>query len=120
MTRPLNPPERLLCGPGPANVSPAVLLAMQQPMLGHMDPDLLAIMAELVELLRVAYRASGGLVLALQATGTSGMETGVAHLIEPGDVAVVAVNGYFGERIVEIARRHGAEVVEVRAQPGEH
>jgi alanine-glyoxylate transaminase / serine-glyoxylate transaminase / serine-pyruvate transaminase len=117
---PLNPPERLLCGPGPCNVSPAALQAMQRPMLGHMDPDLADILLEVVALLRIAYRASGGLVIPLQATGTSGMECGLAHLLEPGEVAIVGVNGFFGRRIVEIARREGAEVVPVEADWGEH
>jgi alanine-glyoxylate transaminase/serine-glyoxylate transaminase/serine-pyruvate transaminase len=116
----LNPPERLLCGPGPSNVSPAVLEAMQRPLLGHLDPDLHEILTELVATLRATWRAEGGLVLPLQATGTSGMETGLASLLEPGEVAIVAVNGFFGRRIVEIARRHGAEVVEVTADWGEH
>lgn len=116
---PLNPPERLLCGPGPCNVSPAALEAMRRPMLGHMDPDLADILAEVVSLLRIAYRASGGLVLPLQATGTSGMEAGLAHLLEPGEVAIVAVNGFFGRRIVEIAGRVGAEVVAVEAGWGQ-
>jgi alanine-glyoxylate transaminase/serine-glyoxylate transaminase/serine-pyruvate transaminase len=117
---PLNPPRRLLCGPGPCNVSPAALEAMQRPLLGHMDPDLADILLEVVSLLRIAYRASGGLVLPLQATGTSGMECGLAHLLEPGEVAIVGVNGFFGRRIVEIARRVGAEVVPVQADWGEH
>jgi len=117
---PLNPPERLLCGPGPCNVSPAALAAMQRPMLGHMDPDFAELLIEVVSLLRIAYLASGGLVLPLQATGTSGMECGLAHLLEPGDTAIVGVNGFFGRRIVEIARRVGAEVVEVQADWGEH
>jgi alanine-glyoxylate transaminase/serine-glyoxylate transaminase/serine-pyruvate transaminase len=116
---PLRPPERLLCGPGPSNVSPAVLAAMQRPMLGHLDPDLHDILLEVVALLRQAYGASAGLVLPLQATGTSGMEAGLANLLEPGDTAVVAVNGFFGRRIVEIARRYGVRVVEVRADWGE-
>ena len=119
-TRPLNPPERLLCGPGPSNVEPAALAAMQRPLLGHLDPDLHEILTELVALLRDAYRASAGLVLPLQATGTSGMEAGLAHLLEPGEVAIIGVNGFFGRRIVEIARRLGAEVVEVAADWGEH
>ncbi len=117
---PLNPPQRLLCGPGPCNVSPAALAAMQRPMLGHMDPDLADILLEVVSLLRIAYRASGGLVVPLQATGTSGMEAGLAHLLEPGEVAIVGVNGFFGRRVVEIARRLGAEVVPVEADWGEH
>lgn len=117
---PVNPPERLLCGPGPCNVSPAALAALQKPLLGHMDPDFADIMLELVALHRIAYQADGGLVLPLQATGTSGMECGLAHLLEPGDTVIVGVNGFFGRRIVEIAGRLGAQVVKVEADWGEH
>ncbi|HWD76931.1 MAG TPA: alanine--glyoxylate aminotransferase family protein [Solirubrobacteraceae bacterium] len=116
---PIHPPQRLLCGPGPCNVSPAALEAMQRPMLGHMDPDFADILLQVVALLRIAYQASGGLVLPLQSTGTAGMEAGLAHLLEPGEVAIVGVNGFFGRRIVEIARRLGAEVVAVEADWGE-
>ncbi|MGZ4243936.1 MAG: pyridoxal-phosphate-dependent aminotransferase family protein [Solirubrobacteraceae bacterium] len=115
-----NPPERLLCGPGPCNVSPAALAALQKPLLGHMDPDFADILLEVVALQRTAYQASGGLVLPLQATGTSGMECGLAHLLEPGDTAIVGVNGFFGRRIVEIVNRLGANVVEVPADWGDH
>jgi alanine-glyoxylate transaminase/serine-glyoxylate transaminase/serine-pyruvate transaminase len=116
----LSPPQRLLCGPGPSNVSPAALAAMQRPMLGHLDPDLHQILLEVVQMLRTAYRASEGLVLPLQATGTSGMEAGLASLLEPGDTAIIGVSGFFGARMVEIARRHGAHVIEVSAELGEH
>ena len=115
----LNPPERLLCGPGPTNVEPSVLAAMRRPMLGHLDPDLHDILLEVVELLRRVYRMPGGLVLPLHCTGTSGMEAGIANLLEPGDTAIVARSGFFGNRIAEIARRHGAEVVAVQAEWGE-
>jgi alanine-glyoxylate transaminase / serine-glyoxylate transaminase / serine-pyruvate transaminase len=120
MTASLDPPERLLCGPGPSNVDPAVLAAMQRPMLGHLDPDLQDLLLEVVAMLRRTYQASGGIVLPLQATGTSGMECGLAHLLEPGETAIVGVNGFFGRRIVEIAQRLGAEVVPVGADWGEH
>ena len=117
----LDPPTRLLCGPGPSNVSPETLAAMQRPMLGHLDPDMHQIMSEVVSMLRGAYRADdAGLVIPLQATGTSGMEAGLANLLEPGDTAIIAINGFFGARIAEIARRCGAEVVEVRGQFGRH
>ena len=115
----LNPPERLLCGPGPTNVEPSVLAAMQRPMLGHLDPDLHDILLEVVELLRRVYRMPDGLVLPLQCTGTSGMEAGIANLLEPGDTAIVARSGFFGNRIAEIASRHGVEVVAVEADWGE-
>ncbi len=119
-TPPLDPPERLLCGPGPSNPAPASLAAMQRPLLGHLDPNLFEIESELISLLRAAYRASAGLVLPLQATGTSGMECGLNHLLEPGDTAIVGVNGFFGRRIVEIAERQGANVIRVDADWGEH
>jgi alanine-glyoxylate transaminase / serine-glyoxylate transaminase / serine-pyruvate transaminase len=117
---PLAPPERLLCGPGPSNVAPAALAAMQRPLLGHLDPDLHELMSELIGLLRNAFQASTGLVLPLQATGTSGMEAGLDHLLEPGETVIVGVNGFFGRRIVEIAGRLGAEVVTVEVDWGEH
>ncbi|HEY6399379.1 MAG TPA: aminotransferase class V-fold PLP-dependent enzyme [Solirubrobacteraceae bacterium] len=116
----VDPPERLLCGPGPSNVSPNALAAMHRPMLGHLDPDFHDILVEVVDLLRQAYRANGGLVLALQATGTSGMETGLVNLVEPGEVVIVGSCGYFGRRICELARRCGAQVVAVEADWGEY
>jgi alanine-glyoxylate transaminase / serine-glyoxylate transaminase / serine-pyruvate transaminase len=115
----LDPPERLLCGPGPTNVEPGVLAAMGRPMLGHLDPDLHEILLEVVSMLRRAYRMPDGLVLPLHCTGMAGMETGIANLLEPGDTAVVARAGFFGGRIAEIAWRYGVNVVEVEAEWGE-
>ena len=117
--KPLSPPERLLCGPGPSNVSPAVAEAMRKPMLGHLDPDFHDILLEVVELQRRVYRAPDGLVLPLQATGTSGMEAGLAALLAPGEKAIIAQTGFFGRRIAEIARRYGVEVIDVQADWGE-
>ena len=114
----LRPPERLLCGPGPTNVDPAVLDAMQRPMLGHLDPDLHEILHDVVAMLRRVYLMPDGLVLPLHCTGTAGMEAGIVNLLEPGDTVIVAECGFFGRRISEIARRHGAEVVAVEADWG--
>ena len=116
---PLSPPERLLCGPGPSNVGPAVAEAMRKPMLGHLDPDLHDILLEVIELQRRVFRAPDGLVLPLQATGTSGMEAGIAGLLAPGEKAIIAQCGFFGRRIAEIARRYGVEVIDVTADWGE-
>ena len=115
----LDPPQRLLAGPGPSNVEPAVLEAMQKPMLGHLDPDLHEILLELVDFERRVYNAEGGLVFPHQATGSSGMECGLVNLLEPGDTAIVAVTGFFGNRIARMAERTGAKVVEVRADYGQ-
>jgi len=115
----LRPPERLLCGPGPTNVDPAVLDAMRKPMLGHLDPDMHEILLDVVDMLRRVYRMPDGLVLPLHCTGTAGMETGIANLLEPGDTVIVGQCGFFGRRITEIARRHGAAVIAVDADWGE-
>ena len=93
---PLDPPHRLLCGPGPSNVAPSVLDAMRRPMLGHLDPAFHAVLDEVGELLRAVWRMPEGDVLALPSTGTSAMEAGIANLLEPGDTAIVAEAGFFG------------------------
>jgi alanine-glyoxylate transaminase/serine-glyoxylate transaminase/serine-pyruvate transaminase len=89
-------------------------------MLGHLDPDLHDILTELVAMLRRVYQADSGVVLPLQSTGTSGMEAGIANLVERGDTVIVGSSGYFGERIAEVARRAGADVVRVTADWGRH
>jgi len=115
----LSPPERLLCGPGPMNVEPTVLEAMRAPMVGHLDPSFHELMLEVVGMLHAVYGLEGGATLPLQATGMSGMEAGIASLIEPGDVAIVGHAGFFGQRIAQVAARHGAQVVEVTRAWGE-
>ena len=112
---------RLLCGPGPANASPGVMEALARPPLGHLDPDIFPVLLETAEMLAATYlRDEGdGMSIPLSSTGTSGMETGMASLLEPGDTAIVGVNGYFGRRLAEIARRYGANVIEIEADWGE-
>ena len=119
LTETLDPPPRLLCGPGPSDVEPAVLAAMRRSMLGHLDPTFHAILDEVVELLRAVWRMPDGDVLALPSTGTAAMDAGLANLLEPGDTVIVAEAGYFGRRMGDVAVRHGAQVVRVTAPWGE-
>src|ERR671919_2696566 len=115
----LDPPPRLLCGPGPSDVEPSVLAAMRRPMLGHLDPTFHAVLDEVTALLRGVWRMPDGEVLALPSTGTSAMEAGIANLLEPGDTAIVAEAGFFGRRLADMAERQGARVVRVTAPWGE-
>src|SRR3954447_25413625 len=115
----LDPPQRHLAGPGPSNVEPRVLAAMQKPTLRHLDPHLHDIHTELVGFQRQIYKAEGGLVFPHQATGSSGMECGLQNLLEPGDNAIVANTGFFGNRIARMAERTGAKVFELRADYGQ-
>ena len=106
----LNPPTRLLLGPGPSDAHPRVLRAMATPMLSHLDPAFLEIMADVQEMLRRAFQTKSHLTFPVSGTGMSGMETCVVNLIEPGDKMVVCVNGFFGQRMVDVAGRAGAAV----------
>ncbi|MBM3945996.1 MAG: alanine--glyoxylate aminotransferase family protein, partial [SAR202 cluster bacterium] len=107
----LNPPARLLLGPGPANIPPRVLRAMTAPLLGYLDPDFLKIMDDVAAMLRIAFGTKEGFTLPVSGTGSAGMEAGLANLLEPGDTVVVLDAGFFGDRLVEMAGRLQANVV---------
>ena len=108
-----NPPPRLLMGPGPSNVHPRVLQAMAAPLLGHLDPDFLQVMDDVREMLHRVFQTGTGLCIPISGTGTAGMETALVNVLEPGDTLVVAVNGFFGERLAQIGVRCGAQVARV-------
>ncbi len=106
----LNVPPRLLLGPGPSLVDPRVLQVMASPLVGHLDPYFLQVMDHTQELLRYVFETENQLTIPVSGTGSAAMEAAVANMIEPGDRALVCINGYFGQRIAEMARRYGAEV----------
>jgi alanine-glyoxylate transaminase / serine-glyoxylate transaminase / serine-pyruvate transaminase len=111
-------PTRLLLGPGPSPVSRRVLDAMAHATIGHLDPAFLVLMDEVRDGLRHVFRTGNAMTLAMSGTGSAGMETVIVNLVEPGDRVVVAVNGVFGGRLAEVARRAGAEVTTVDAPWG--
>jgi alanine-glyoxylate transaminase/serine-glyoxylate transaminase/serine-pyruvate transaminase len=106
----LNTPERILLGPGPSMVPPRVLRAMAHPLLGHLDPKFVGLMKEVQVLLRYVFQTSNEMTLPISGTGSAGMEAAIANLLEPGDGILIGVNGYFGERLCDMAGRYGAEV----------
>ena len=114
----LSPPRRLLLGPGPSPTAPSVLEALAKPTLGHLDPAFLEVMDQLRAMLRSVFRTENALTMPMSGTGSSGMETCLVNLIEPGSRVLVGVNGVFGTRMVEVARRAGAEVVSAEAEWG--
>jgi alanine-glyoxylate transaminase/serine-glyoxylate transaminase/serine-pyruvate transaminase len=110
MSGEFHPPARILMGPGPCNVDPRVMLAMAKPLLGHLDPDFIRIMHQVQDLLRNVFATRNPLTIPISGTGTAGMEAAFVNVVEPGDKVLICVNGFFGERMVEIAGRCGAEV----------
>lgn len=109
---------RQLFGPGPCNPYPEAHLALSLPLLGHLDPTFIAAMDDTSEMLRQVWGTQNERTLPLSATGSAGMEAAFVNTVRPGDVVVVAVNGLFGERMVEVASRHGAEVIVVDHEYG--
>jgi alanine-glyoxylate transaminase / serine-glyoxylate transaminase / serine-pyruvate transaminase len=106
-------------GPGPSNPYPEVTAAFGRPLLGHLDPEFLALLDETCERLRIVFQTTNALTFPVSATGSGAMETAFVNFVRPGDLVVVGVNGLFGARMCEVARRCGAEVVAVEAPWGE-
>jgi alanine-glyoxylate transaminase / serine-glyoxylate transaminase / serine-pyruvate transaminase len=110
---------RTLLGPGPSNPYPEATVALGQPLLGHLDPEFLQILDETSDRLRQVFGTANRRTLPLSATGSAGMEAAFVNTVGAGDVVVVAVNGLFGERMVDVASRCGAEVVRVDHEWGQ-
>ena len=94
-------------GPGPSDVSPAVLAAMARPTIGHLDPHFVGLMDEVKALLRYAFKTRNQLTMPVSAPGSAGMETCFVNLVEPGDTVIVCQNGVFGGRMKECVERVG-------------
>ena len=112
------PPHRLLMGPGPSMVHPRVLQALSQPLLGHLDPVFLTLMNDIQALLRATFHTQNEFTIALSGTGSAGMEAVIANLIEPGDRAIVGVNGVFGTRLATMIERSGGLPIRIEAPWG--
>ena len=115
----LKPPERILLGPGPANIDARVFRAMTAPLVGHMDPVYWRCMDDVQELLGQTFQTRNEITLTLPGTGTSGMQCTLVNLIEPGDEVLVCVNGFFGDRICELVARLGGKATRVDFEWGQ-
>ena len=106
-------PIRTLMGPGPSEVSPRVLAALAQPTIGHLDPEFIRLMDETKALLQYAFQTKNQMTFPVSAPGSAGMECALVNLLEPGDKAIVCVNGVFGGRMKDIIGRIGATAIVV-------
>ena len=109
---------KLLLGPGPSNAHPRVLKAMARPLLGHLDPEFLGILDEAQQHLAELFGVTSGLTVPISATGSAGMEACFVNMVQPGDKVLAGVNGVFGGRMAEVARRAGAEGDDGRGRVG--
>ncbi|MFM7393151.1 MAG: pyridoxal-phosphate-dependent aminotransferase family protein [Cyanobium sp.] len=116
---PIATPNRLLLGPGPSNAHPTVLQSLARTPIGHLDPLYVELMGEVQELLRYTWQTDNRLTIPMSGTGSAAMEATLANTIEPGDKVLVAVKGYFGHRLVDMAGRYRADVVTIERPWGE-
>lgn len=116
---PLNPPRRLLFGPGPTMVEPRVYQAMTRTVVSHLDPYFFEVVEDCRRLLRQCYGTTNEFTLAMSGTGSAGMQTAVANFVEAGSKFVVLTNGYFADRMAEMGRRQGANVLRLEKPWGE-
>ena len=114
----LNPPTRLLLGPGPSNVDPRVLRAMATPLIGHLDPEFIKIMDDVKQLLQHVFQTENYLTLPVSGTGSAAMEAALVNAIEPGDSVLVCVAGLFAERMCDIVERCQGKLIRVDAEWG--
>ena len=106
----LQPPQKVLLGPGPSSIHPRVLQALSLPVMGHLDPAFFQVMDDVCDMLRMVFHTENSMTVPISSTGTGAMETACANIIEPGDSVLICRNGYFGIRLADIAERCGATV----------
>ncbi len=116
---PLNPPQRLLMGPGPINAYPQVLRAMSSQLLGQYDPAMTGYMNEVMSLYRGVFCTQNQWTMLVNGTSRAGIEAILVSAIKPGDKVLVPVFGRFGHLLCEIAHRCRAEVHTIEVPWGE-
>ncbi|XP_060097957.1 alanine--glyoxylate aminotransferase [Heteronotia binoei] len=120
LLKPLSIPDRLLLGPGPSNCPPRILSAGGQQLIGHVHKEMIQIMDEIKLGIQYAFQTQNPLTLAVSGTGHCAMEAAFLNIVEHKDKVLIAVNGFWGERATDIAKRLGADVYQLVKAPGEY
>lgn len=114
----LKPPNRLMLTPGPSSIDPRVYRALATPLVGHVDPWFKTCMDDVQVLLRQIFQTENRITMPLSASGSGGIEASLLNTLEEGDEAIICVNGWFSDRMWEIAGRTPAKVTRVEAPYG--
>jgi len=77
------------------------------------------VMGDVQQLLKTAFGTNDSATLVISGTGSAGMEAAVTNFVEPGTRFAVFANGYFSDRLTEMAKRNGASVVRFEKLWGE-
>ncbi len=115
----IDPPQRLLMGPGPVNAHPRVLRAMSADLLGQFDPEMTAYMNEVMALYRPIFGTRNTWTFLVDGTARAGIEAALVSLVAPGQTVLVVDFGRFGLLLGEILARIGARIETVSAPWGQ-
>ncbi|MBH0114945.1 alanine--glyoxylate aminotransferase family protein [Novosphingobium sp. YJ-S2-02] len=115
----IDPPQRLLMGPGPVNAHPRVLRAMSADLLGQFDPEMTGYMEQVMALYRPIFGTRNRWTMLVDGTARAGIEAALVSLVRPGDTVLVVNFGRFGLLLTEILQRIGARIETVEAPWGE-
>ena len=110
--------RNLLMIPGPIEFDPGVMAALGIPTTSHVAADFIEIFGHALEQMRKVFLSEDGQPFILAGSGTLGMDSAGANLVEPGDKVLVVNTGYFSERFASIVERYGGRVTQVRAPVG--
>ncbi|KAK5644986.1 hypothetical protein RI129_006286 [Pyrocoelia pectoralis] len=114
--RPYHPGSELVVGGGPCNCSPRVLQTFANAPILLPGVEVYEIMAELKEMLKYVFQTKNEATLALQTSGTGGIDASLTNILEPGEKVIVGVMGEWGERIADVARTRQLEIIELIPQ----
>lgn len=115
----LNPPQRMLMGPGPINAYPRVHQAISQSLIGQYDPVMTGYMNQVQDLYRGVFETKNQQTFLVDGTARAGIEAVLVSLLQPGDKVLIPVIGRFGHLLCEIAQRVGAEIRTIDVEWGE-
>lgn len=115
----IDPPQRLLMGPGPINAHPRVLRAMSADLLGQFDPEMTGFMNQVMALYRPIFGTSNRWTMLVDGTARAGIEAALVSMVAPGDTVLVINFGRFGLLLTEILGRIGAVIESVDVPWGE-
>ena len=102
--------KRYVMTAGPTPLPPEVSNVMAEPILYHRAPAFVEVYARTLEKLRMVFQTENE-VLTFAASGSGAMESAVANLVEPGEPALVASAGKFGERWAALCDDFGARTI---------
>ena len=103
--------------PGPGDVDEDVLASLATPVIRHYGPEWMEIYHETQGLLKQVFKTENEIFF-VPGSASSLLDMAIGSLLATGEKIIVGDNGFFGERLAQIARGYGLETITLRAPLG--